>query len=258
MATKDKLIEKLKELIDFWENIESHLSPEEWKVRKNLYDETASLEAELSEQKPMKETWECPRCGKIHSYLQTSCGCPPRTITSSTVIEQKSEDKEIIDLDNPDDLKNLPIYVEQTIKQMDKFFADNEQKTNGDYDIHVKFSLKEGKKYKLVSIEQKLEKTKEEIIESIFRQVNDEAYLKLPLITHELIQDCMDEYASLREAKYKELVEVYEELEEVQNNPIQISKGLKSITEKFHKIQDTKKKLRQKIKLIKQELGLTK
>jgi rubrerythrin len=30
------------------------------------------------------ETWECPRCGVIHSYLKTSCDCPPDTRTSIT------------------------------------------------------------------------------------------------------------------------------------------------------------------------------
>lgn len=30
------------------------------------------------------ETWMCPRCGTIHSYLKTSCDCPPETKTSIT------------------------------------------------------------------------------------------------------------------------------------------------------------------------------
>lgn len=37
------------------------------------------------EYKPKNESWICPRCFKVHSYLSLTCDCPPSTITTTTL-----------------------------------------------------------------------------------------------------------------------------------------------------------------------------
>jgi len=48
------------------------------------------------------QTWMCPRCYKIHSYLSTTCDCPPFTITASTYIPVEQSGEEIKEEQTPD------------------------------------------------------------------------------------------------------------------------------------------------------------
>lgn len=47
-------------------------------------DEILALPDNEKKDYKMMGGWECPRCHKIHSYLDMTCDCPPRTITKTT------------------------------------------------------------------------------------------------------------------------------------------------------------------------------
>jgi len=69
------------------------------------YDIAFDLADELlvslqGEQENHSQTWMCPRCYKIHSYLKTSCDCDPNTITSTTYPQEQESDEDIVDLED--------------------------------------------------------------------------------------------------------------------------------------------------------------
>ena len=64
---------------------------------KQMRDELADLneqlkqsevESEVAEIKstPIPSGWICPRCQKVHSWLDMTCDCEPKTIISTTII----------------------------------------------------------------------------------------------------------------------------------------------------------------------------
>ena len=50
--------------------------------------EQAEAETEIAEIKstPIPSGWICPRCQKVHSWLDMTCDCEPKTIISTTII----------------------------------------------------------------------------------------------------------------------------------------------------------------------------
>ena len=48
----------------------------------------AEVESEVAEIKstPIPSGWICPRCQKVHNWLDMTCDCEPKTIISTTII----------------------------------------------------------------------------------------------------------------------------------------------------------------------------
>ena len=98
MKDYKSISEKQKELIKLFlkSNIQIH-SDGNYTKYQQLIDELASLQ---EEQENHSQTWMCPRCYKIHSYLKTSCDCDPNTITSTTYPQEQESDEDIVDLED--------------------------------------------------------------------------------------------------------------------------------------------------------------
>lgn len=85
--TKDLIIEKLKEQVEYLEyRVEGYfLTAEKYQ---QLQSELSALEllkeGEKEKGNSISSAWECPRCHKIHSWLDMECDCPPRAIISTT------------------------------------------------------------------------------------------------------------------------------------------------------------------------------
>jgi len=103
------LYEKQKELIEIqkqyidWINRHEPNTPVSMRGKQMLL-ESIKIESELAslqgEQDNHSQTWMCPRCYKIHSYLKTSCDCDPNTITSTTYPQEQESDEDITDLED--------------------------------------------------------------------------------------------------------------------------------------------------------------
>jgi len=90
--TKERIIEVVDKVYEEWLTDGSS--------RQTLGEVIASaLPEPEKEDKPQSGGWECPRCHKIHSWLEMSCDCPPKVYSSTTYF---STDKSV----EPDNLMN--------------------------------------------------------------------------------------------------------------------------------------------------------